>query len=233
MMTIILILAPISLLDSTSIIPLSLLPLIILLSGRRPILGSGAFLAGIFTTYLICGILIALGLSSMFGQINTYVVQIWKHPHSLELILQIIIGIILLIFGIRRPRARESMGDSGVSESITPPKAFIIASGLTIIGMVGALPYLAAIDLLLRADLTEFEMVLALFYYNVVYILPLAALVCIRVFLPHQSERIFDFIKDLIANWGRRVIATLLVILGLVMVVDGIGWFLGMPLIPV
>jgi len=26
---------------------------------------------------------------------------------------------------------------------------------------------------------------------------------------------------------------TLLVILGLVMVVDGIGWFLGMPLIPV
>jgi len=44
---------------------------------------------------------------------------------------------------------------------------------------------------------------------------------------------IFDFIKDLIAKWGRRVIVTLLVILGLAMVLDGIGWFLGMPLIPV
>jgi uncharacterized membrane protein len=61
----------------------------------------------------------------------------------------------------------------------------------------------------------------------------LAALVCLRVFFPHQSEIIFDFIKDLITKKDRRVIMTLLVILGLVIVVDGIGWFLGMPLIPV
>jgi uncharacterized membrane protein len=53
------------------------------------------------------------------------------------------------------------------------------------------------------------------------------------VFFPHQSEIIFDFIKDLITKKDRRVIMTLLVILGLVMVVDGIEWFLGMPLIPV
>jgi hypothetical protein len=65
------------------------------------------------------------------------------------------------------------------------------------------------------------------------FFLPLAALVCLRVFFPHQSERIFDFIKDLITKKDRRVIMTLLVILGLVMVVDGIEWFLGMPLIPV
>ena len=233
MKTIIIILAPISLLDSISIIPLSFLPIIILLSGKRPILGSVAFLAGIFTTYLIFGILIAFGLSSMFDQINAYVTQIWKHPDTLDLILQIIIGVILLIFGFRRPLIRENTGDSGVSESITPFKAFIIAAGLIIIGMPVALPYLAAIDQLLRADLTLFEMVLALLYYNVLFILPLAALVFIRVFFPHQSERIFEFIKDMIAKWGRRVIMTLLVILGLVMVVDGIGWFLGMPLIPV
>ncbi len=233
MKTIILILTPISLVDSTSIIPLSILPLIILLSGRRPVLGSVAFLTGIFATYLILGILIALGLGSMFDQINVYLLQIWKHPDTLDLITQIIIGVILLVFGFRRPRARDSRGDSGISESITPPKAFIIASGLTIIGMPGALPYLAAIDQLLRADLTGFEVVLALTYYNVLFVLPLAVLVSIRVLFPNQSDRIFDFIKDLIAKWGRRVIVTLLVILGLVMVVDGIGWFLGMPLIPV
>ena len=99
--------------------------------------------------------------------------------------------------------------------------------------MPGAIPYLAAIDQLLRADLSGFEVVLVLLYYNVLFISPLAVLVFIRVVFPNQSERIFDFIKDLIAKWGRRVIVTLLVILGLVLVVDGIGWFLGMPLIPV
>ncbi len=233
MKTIILILTPISLVDSTSIIPLSILPLIILLSGRRPVLGSVAFLTGIFPTYLILGILILLGLSSVFDQINVHLTQIWKHPDTLYLILQIIIGVILLVFGFRRPRARDSRGDSGISESITPSKAFIIAAGLVIIGIPGALPYLAAIDQLLRADLTRFEVVLALLYYNVVFILPLSVLVFIRVLFPNQSDRIFDFIKDLIAKWGRRVIVTLLVILGLVMVVDGIGWFLGIPLIPV
>ncbi len=233
MKTIILIFTPISLVDSTSIIPLSILPLIILLSGRRPVLGSVAFLTGIFATYLILGILIAFGLRSMFDQINVYLTQIWEHPDTLDLILQIIIGVILLAFGFRRPRARESRGDSGISDSITPPKAFIIAAGLVIIGMPGALPYLAAIDQLLRADLSGFEVVLVLFYYNALFILPLAVLVFIRLFFPNQSERIFDFIKDLIARWGRRVIVTLLVILGLVLVVDGIGWFLGMPLIPV
>ncbi len=233
MKTIILILTPISLVDSTSIIPLSILPLIILLSGRRPVLGSVAFLTGIYATYLILGILIALGLSSMFDQINVYLTQIWKHPDTLDLITQIIIGVILLVFGFRRPRARDSRGDSGISESITPPKAFIIAAGLVIIGMPGALPYLAAIDQLLRADLTRFEVVLALLYYNVLFISPLSVLVFIRVLFPNQSDRIFDFIKDLITKWGRRVIVTLLVILGLVMVVDGIGWFLGIPLIPV
>jgi len=75
MKTIILILTPISLVDSTSIIPLSILPLIILLSGRRPVLGSVAFLTGIYVTYLILGILIALGLSSMFDHINVYLTQ--------------------------------------------------------------------------------------------------------------------------------------------------------------
>jgi cytochrome c biogenesis factor len=169
----------------------------------------------------------------MFDQINVYLTQIWKHPDTLDLITQIIIGVILLVFGFRRPRARDSRGDSGISESITPPKAFIIAAGLVIIGIPGAIPYLAAIDMLLRADLSGFEVVLALLYYNVLFILPLAVLVFIRVLFPNQSERIFDFTKDLIAKWGRRVIVTLLVILGLVMVVDGIGWFLGIPLIPV
>ncbi len=233
MTTVLLIITPIALLDSTSITSLSLLPLIVLLSLRRPILGSGAFIAGIYITNLIIGILLAFGLSSLFDQISAYGEQIWKNPGSLALILQIIIGIVLLIVGFKKSRTEESRGDSGINESITPAKAFTIAVGLMIVGLPGALPYLAAIDQLLRADLNYFEMVMALIYYNIIYILPLVALVCIRVLFPNQSERIFGFVGNVIEKWGQRVIVIFMLILGFVMVVDGIGWFLGMPLIPV
>lgn len=138
-----------------------------------------------------------------------------------------------MIFSFKRSRAHESKGDIGVTELITPIKAFTIAVVLMVVGIPGALPYLAAIDQLLRADLNQFETVLALIYYNVLFILPIVALGCIRLLIPHQSERIFEFINILVEKWGRRVIMTFLVILGSVMVIDGIGWFLGMPLIPV
>ena len=32
--------------------------------------------------------------------------------------------------------------------------------------------------------------------------------------------------------WGPRVIVGILVVLGIVLVMDGIGWFLGKPLLP-
>ena len=233
MQTIILILTSISLVDSIELIPLSFLPFIVLLSGRRPIIGSGAFLAGIFATYLIFGILIAFGLSSLFDKINAYLIRMWKHPDTPDLILQIVIGGILLVYAFRRRRARQSNRDSTVLESITPPRAFIIAAGLILISIPGALPYLAAIDQLLRADLTEFEIVLALLYYNVIFILPLVVLIFIRMFFPNESERIFYLLKDLIQKWGRRIIIVLSIILGIVIIIDGVGWFLGMPLIPV
>jgi hypothetical protein len=34
-------------------------------------------------------------------------------------------------------------------------------------------------------------------------------------------------------GWGQRMIAALLTALGIVLLVDGVGWFLGYPLIPV
>lgn len=34
-------------------------------------------------------------------------------------------------------------------------------------------------------------------------------------------------------NWGRRLVIGLFVVLGVVLVADAVGWFLGVPLIPI
>ena len=190
-------------------------------------------MAGIYSTNLMVGILLAFGLNSIFDQINKFGTQVWQNPGTLELVLQIIIGVLLLIFGFKKSGPSEKRNNSPITESVTPAKAFTIAVGLMVVGLPGSLPYFAAIDQLLRADLNGIEMVLVLIYYNVLFVLPLVGLVCVRVIFPNQSEIIFDFVRNVSEKWGRRIVITFMVILGFVMVVDGIGWFLGMPLIPV
>ncbi len=116
---------------------------------------------------------------------------------------------------------------------MSPARVFLLAAGLNLLGLPGALPYLGAIDLILRADLPLPTMVLALAYYSVVFIMPLAAIVAVRAVLAERSAPIFDAVNRFFDTWGRRLLVALILILGVLLVVDGVGWFLGHPLIPV
>ena len=53
---------------------------------------------------------------------------------------------------------------------MTPSQAWVMGAGATIAGLWGALPYFAAIDQILKADVSQVETMLALAYYNVVFI---------------------------------------------------------------
>ena len=233
MKAIIVVLSSIGLLDSMSMIPMSIVPIVILLSSRKPYLGSAAFLTGIFVTYFLSGLLLVFGLNSVFDTVNAYFVRWMKEPHILELVLQIILGLLLFYFGIRPAKARQSKGDQGVDESVTPLQAFSVAAGLTIIGIPGAIPYLAAIDQILRADLSYAQSLIALLYYNIVFIIPLATLVFIRVLFPKQSDRILSAISRFLDKWLLHIIKVFLVLLGVAMIVDGVFWLLGRPLIQI
>ena len=48
-----------------------------------------------------------------------------------------------------------------------------------------------------------------------------------------RADQLFDSVNRFIQVWGKRVIVTLLIALGAVMVADGVGWLFGHPLIPV
>ncbi len=46
-----------------------------------------------------------------------------------------------------------------------------------------------------------------------------------------RSERWFGAIEGFIRHWGPRVLANLLIALGALLIVDGIGWLYGWPLL--
>ena len=227
------VLTSIGLLDSASIIPLCIVTLVVLLAGPSPFLRSVALILGIFAVYFACGFLILLGLQSAFDEINAYAVRLWKAPETEELIFQILIGIILFAFGLRITRGRKKRAEKPVASSMTALQALLAGAGLTIVGLPGALPYFAAIDLTLRAELTLMQRILVLGYYNIVFVAPLAAIVVLRLALGERSQSTLDEVKRFFDRWGQRVIVVLLMTLGVVLIVDGVGWVFGYPLIPV
>lgn len=234
MTTLLLILTPISVLDSMSVVPLCIVPLAILLGGRQPLAGSLMFIAGIVVTYLPFGLLLLFGLDTAFDALGQMLVDYWyKEPDTLDLILQIVIGLVMLAFGYRMASARESHGERGATADMAPGQAFVLAAMLNVTGMWGALPYFAAIDQILRADLSAVSMVFVLVYYNLVFCLPLLAFIALRYALGKRADRLFQAATRFFTRWGRRLITVILLVLGLVLIVDGIGWFLGSPLIPV
>lgn len=233
MAELVLVLTPIALLDSTSIIPLCIVVLVILLGGTSPLFRSTALLAGIFITYLVCGLLVLFGLQSVFDTINAYALKVWQDPNIEELIFQIFIGLVLVVLGLRIVRDREQQTEKTAPTAMTASQAFLAGAGMTIVGLPGAVPYLAAIDLILRSDQTTGQEVMVLVVYNIVFVAPLAAVVVLSLVVGERSQHLLHSIRSFFDRWGQRLIVSLMLLLGALLIVDGVGWFLGTPLIPV
>jgi hypothetical protein len=124
-------------------------------------------------------------------------------------------------------------GRSAAPSDVNSWQAFTFAAGLVIVGLPGALPYFAAVDQMLRADLPTSQTVLAVFFYNLVFVAPLIAIVVVRQLTGARADGILAAINRFMETWGRRVIMIALIALGFLLVVDGVGWFLGRPVIPV
>jgi cytochrome c biogenesis protein CcdA len=231
--SLLLVIAPIALVDSTSITPLCIVPLIMLLSKEQPILRASAFLFGIFAAYLVGSLLLLFGLQQIFEQVNEVVIQQLKNPDTLFLVVQIVIGTCMLAFGTRMANARERKQDRRPTESVSAAQAFTGGAVLTIVGLPGALPLFAAIDQILRADPPLHNKIVAMFFYNAVFVLPLFSAVLLRIVLGERSVPMLNRINDIVTRAGRRARIVALVNAGVVLILDGIGWFMGHPLLPV
>jgi len=73
----------------------------------------------------------------------------------------------------------------------------------------------------------------ALVFYNLVFLAPFILLVALRFVFPNQALAILGKVNTIFTTWGGWVIGVSMIVLGVILVGDGIGFFFGKPLIPV
>jgi cytochrome c biogenesis protein CcdA len=235
MTELLIVIAPIALIDSMSVTPLGLVPLMSILGGPRPYSTALGLLVGLFVSYLGMGLAFLFGLSGVFQRLNVWLAHRWHHPEPVDFAFELLLGLVLVFFGLkifdkRQARIRNRKGPDHASFTA----AFGVGFMMNVVGFPGAVPFFAAADQIFRADPPLAGVVLAMTFYALVFIAPLSCIVVLRALMGPRGQILMERIKGFFDTWGRRTLFILLLALGLLMVVDaGLYLVRGVPLLPI
>jgi len=187
------------------------------LGSTKPFRNAILILIGWLITYFVSGILLAIGLDRL--------IDLLKNPRPIDFVIEIVIGILLLWVGFRVVRGNERPGkkpEIEQTESISGLAAFWIGASINLIGMPFAIPYFAAIDQILKADLNTFGAVSVLLIYNLLYIAPFSLVIVIRAVYRGESDALLTKINSWMEKIGAVLMPLLLFGVGIALLADGI-----------
>jgi cytochrome c biogenesis protein CcdA len=206
--------------------PVLLAATIFALGSTRPYVNSLLTLIGWLLLYFTAGIGLALGLE----QISSYL----ANPRPLDFIIELVVGLALLAWGLwlalKKPQPGKD-ADYGEAAALTGAQSLVIGAGINLIGLPFAIPYFAAIDQILKADLTSFAAIIWLLGYNLLYILPFALLIIGRAVLGKGADNLLTKLSAWMEKAADFILPVMLLIIGGALLADAMAYFVsGMPL---
>lgn len=181
----------------------------------RPIINSSAILLGHTIAYFSAGILLALGLAQISERL--------AHPRLIDFIIELLIGILLLWAAYRSVTNTTKAQPTNIPE-LTPIKAMGYGIIINFIGIPFALPYFAALDQILKADLSTLNALILLVAYNILYALPFMLVPVLIAISSERSQSTLQRINDVVDRASRYLMPALLALIGLVMVSDAVSF---------
>ena len=109
------VLTSIALVDSTSITPVALVPLMQVLAGARPYRVAAAFLIGLYVSYLAMALAFLFGLNALFLRFNAWLSHRWHHPEPVDFLVELVVGLLLVYFALRRREVRRARTEGKTS----------------------------------------------------------------------------------------------------------------------
>ena len=182
----------------------------------RPISNTLIMLLGHTTAYLSAGILLALGMEKITAYLS--------EPHTIDFLIGLVIGLLLLWVAFLSSRKKADT-EKEHSEQLTPLKAFGFGAIINFIGIPFALPYFAAIDQVLKANLSVVDSLLVLLGYNLLYAAPFLIVPVLSILFGLKSRALLERINSWIDRVSSVLMPIILGLVGLALVADSITYF--------
>ena len=207
-------LAPIFLVDILN--PVLFAMLVFAAGSNRAITNSSALLIGHTLAYFFAGVAISYGMEQVAGRL--------ANPQSIDFVISGVVGLGLLSLVMPTKKSGAPVADEPEWE-LTPAKCFGFGAVVNFIGIPFALPYFAAIDQILKADLSLTESVSALGIYNVAYALPYFVVPAMVGVSGESAKPLLEKINVFLVRASDIIMPWMLGLLGLALLADSAAYF--------
>ena len=200
--------------------PVLLAAQIYTMGSPKAIRNTVALLLGWFVVYFISGVLLAIGLEKITAFL--------ENPRTIDFYIESVVALLLFIFGFKflfQKSAQKAKQEYDPSSKLNAISAFGIGATINLIGMPFAIPYFAALDQILKANLSVAASLVALFIYNLLYILPFAILVVIKLAMGEKANPIFENVNHWMEKIGKILLPGMMILLGGALAYDAFLFF--------
>jgi cytochrome c biogenesis protein CcdA len=197
---------------------------VILTNKKNQVLKSALYTLGIYLTNLTLGVIVFCGykyFGSGFKPDFSFVNVLIDKPPLWSLIAELIIGLILIIYTLKRglkPNSENQKQKSIAETSIIG--AFIIGVVITGVEASTALPYLGAISTLYLNNASILSGIGILLVYNVIFVLPPTLILLSYIIFRKQFASFIPKVNNLVGNFGAQLFFVGSILLGIFLVVD-------------
>jgi cytochrome c biogenesis protein CcdA len=174
--------------------------------GRRPFRRTLAFTLAAFAVTLAGGLAIALGLGDLIVSLLP------KLSRTVKWVILTAVGVLLIGGGVVIWWKRQSLAADAPSLGHEQPQhgsSVLMGAGIAAIELASAFPYFAAIAMVLGASVSVGAKVFLIALYNVVYVLPLIAIVAVCAVMGERAGEVVAPVGDWIATRWPVVVAPL------------------------
>ncbi len=183
---------------------------------RRPVANSSAALLGHTAAYMGAGIILALGLEKISARL--------ANPKPFDFVIELVLGVVLIWLAVASRKPRDN-SPKEPSVELTWMKAFGYGAVINFIGIPFAVPYFAALDQMLKANLSVTHTLGVLATYNIAYALPFLIVPALVLALGERSRPVLARINDVLDRASNFLLPVLLGLVGVALLSDAITFF--------
>ena len=189
--------------------------LLVAVGSRQPVANSSALLAGHTIAYFVAGIAIAVGLEQVTARL--------ANPQPVDFLIELTLGM-LCLWAALAARGGKASEERKPDSELTPLGCLTYGAVVNFIGVPFALPYFAAVDQLLKANLSTQSSLGVLLVYNLAYALPFALVPLSVAMVGDRCKPLLQKINDVMVSLADRLMPALLILLGLALSADAVAF---------